>query len=50
MVQAVARAAPVAVLRPIIVGAEAVSRALFGVTNSLDKEMVRRVDDVSLRV
>ncbi|KAF8460937.1 hypothetical protein BDZ91DRAFT_410511 [Kalaharituber pfeilii] len=45
VVQAVARAAPVAVLRPMIGASEAVSRTLLGVTNSLDKEMVRRVED-----
>jgi len=47
MVQAVARAAPIAVLRPMIGASEAVSRALLGATNSMDKEMVKRVDDVS---
>ena len=47
VVQAVARAAPVAMLRPMIGASETVSRTLLGVTNSLDREMVRRVDDVS---
>lgn len=50
MVQAVARAAPVAVLRPMIGASEAVSRALLGATNSMDKEQMKRVDDVSLKV
>ncbi|KAI5797364.1 hypothetical protein DFH27DRAFT_526134 [Peziza echinospora] len=45
VVAAVARAAPVAMLRPMIGASEAVSRTLLGVTNSLDREMVRRVDD-----
>lgn len=46
MVQAVARAAPIAVLRPMIGASEAISKTLLGATNSMDKEMVKRVDDV----
>lgn len=48
VVSAVARAAPVVVIRPMIGGVEAVSRALLGVGNGLDKEGLRRVEDVSI--
>ncbi|KAL7272504.1 autophagy-related protein 2 [Rhizina undulata] len=43
--QAVAKAVPIAILRPMIGTSEAVSRTLLGVTNSLDPEQKRRVDD-----
>ncbi|RPA94316.1 hypothetical protein L873DRAFT_1701881 [Choiromyces venosus 120613-1] len=42
---AVARAAPVAIIRPMIGATEAVSRTLLGVTNALDPDQKRRVDD-----
>ncbi|CUS15117.1 unnamed protein product [Tuber aestivum] len=43
--KAVARAAPVAIIRPMIGATEAVSRTLLGVTNALDPDQKRRVDD-----
>ncbi|CAZ83457.1 unnamed protein product [Tuber melanosporum] len=43
--KAVVRAAPVAIIRPMIGATEAVSRTLLGVTNALDPDQKRRVDD-----
>jgi autophagy-related protein 2 len=39
------RAAPVAIIRPMIGATEAASRALLGVTNAMDPEQKRRVED-----
>lgn len=45
---AVAKAAPVAIIRPLIGTTEAVSRTLLGVTNQLDPEQMKDVEDVSI--
>lgn len=45
--QAVARAAPIMLLRPAIGATEAISRTLLGVNNHLDPDNQRKVDDVS---
>lgn len=44
---AVAKAAPVAFIRPLIGTTEAVSKALLGITNQLDPEQMKYVEDVS---
>jgi autophagy-related protein 2 len=46
---AVAKAAPVAIIRPLIGTTEAVSRALLGITNQLDPEQMKDVEDVSIK-
>ena len=46
--KAVARHAPTVILRPIIGASRAVGTALLGVGNQVDKEGIRRMEDVSV--
>jgi autophagy-related protein 2 len=46
--RAVARHAPIVILRPVIGATRAVGTALLGVGNQIDRENLRRVEDVSL--
>src|SRR5699024_2830544 len=48
--RAVAKAAPIALIRPVIGATEAVSKTLLGVTNQIDPRQMRDIEDVSLRL
>ena len=47
-VAAVAKHAPTVILRPVIGASRAIGTALLGVGNQIDRDNVRRVDDVSI--
>ena len=47
---AVVKAAPVALIRPMIGATEAVSKTLLGITNQIDPKQMQEVKDVSVKI